>query len=176
MRYIDENLYLHLLNNWRQYIQRLRVSEVQRLLFLLEAPEYCMRAFREHGVNGQDLLNLQENDLDDSRFKFPRPVQRKVLRIAEAWRSFQVMSGGPSLGCLSLDRFLDHHVECGRSPEALAQLQSAFRALDVNNNGSIGFEEYLVGYSLLLESAAMQPCLSTADLLVLENGTSHRWK
>ena len=56
----------------------MRTQEVQRLLYVMEAPDYCMRAFRENGVNGQDMLSLQEADMDDSRFKFPKNVQRKV--------------------------------------------------------------------------------------------------
>ncbi|GLC44299.1 hypothetical protein PLESTB_000762800 [Pleodorina starrii] len=128
--------------------------EVQRLLYLLEAPEYCMRAFREHGVNGQDLLHMDDHDLEDSRFKFPRHVQRKVLRIAEAWRCFQLLAGGPTADSLSLDRLLDHHRSGGSSPEALSQLQAAFLSLDVNNSGALSFEEFLVGYSLLEAAGA----------------------
>jgi hypothetical protein len=144
---------------------RMHVQEVQRLLFVMEAPEYCMRAFRENGVNGQDLLSLQEADMDDSRFKFPKNVQRKVtrrpirasadtihgrtaaaslatgmmhllhlmarrmhlccqhilsyphalavcmqvLRIAQAWRTFQSITGSPTKGFVTLAEYVSYY-------------------------------------------------------------------
>ncbi|GIL44206.1 hypothetical protein Vafri_1738 [Volvox africanus] len=138
------------------------VMEVQRLLFLLEAPEYCMRAFREHCVNGQDLVHMQEGDLEDSRFKFPRHVKRKVLRIAEAWRFFQVLNEGPTQTSLSLERFLEYHLRNGSSQETISKLREAFLTLDVNNNGGLTFEEFLLGFSLLQEAAAAQPFARTS--------------
>ncbi|GLI70144.1 hypothetical protein VaNZ11_014954 [Volvox africanus] len=146
------------------------VMEVQRLLFLLEAPEYCMRAFREHCVNGQDLVHMQEGDLEDSRFKFPRHVKRKVLRIAEAWRFFQVLNDGPTQTSLSLEQFLDYHLRIGSPPEVISKLRVAFLTLDVNNNGGLTFEEFLLGFSLLQaagsgwgSAAAAQPFARTSS-------------
>ncbi|GIL87296.1 hypothetical protein Vretimale_1750 [Volvox reticuliferus] len=138
------------------------VMEVQRLLFLLEAPEYCMRAFREHCVNGQDLVHMQESDFEDSRFKFPRHVKRKVLRIAEAWRFFQVLNEGPTQTSLSMERFLDHHLRNGSPPEVISELRAAFLILDINNNGSLTFEEFLLGFSLLEAAGAAQTFAPTS--------------
>ncbi len=39
---------------------------------------------QEHGVNGQDLLCMTEEDMEDGRFKFPKNVQRKVGRVGLA--------------------------------------------------------------------------------------------
>ncbi|GIL95809.1 hypothetical protein Vretimale_1750 [Volvox reticuliferus] len=159
------------------------VMEVQRLLFLLEAPEYCMRAFREHCVNGQDLVHMQESDFEDRwtrglgeaagycssistgfnrRFKFPRHVKRKVLRIAEAWRFFQVLNEGPTQTSLSMERFLDHHLRNGSPPEVISELRAAFLILDINNNGSLTFEEFLLGFSLLEAAGAAQTFAPTS--------------
>ncbi|GFR40336.1 hypothetical protein Agub_g878 [Astrephomene gubernaculifera] len=136
------------------------VLEVQRLLFLLEAPEYCMRAFREHGVNGQDLLHMQEEDLDDSRFKFPRHVQRKVMRIPLAWRAFLAISGSSTQGSISREQYVAFYGSeelAGSSPAVLAELHSCFGAVDLNSNGCLSFEEFLVGFSLLHEPVATKP-------------------
>ncbi|PNH10592.1 hypothetical protein TSOC_002703 [Tetrabaena socialis] len=137
--------------------------ELQRLLYLMEAPEYCMRAFREHGVNGQDLLDLREEDFDDSRFKFPRHVQRKVLRVAQAWRTFQGITGSPTKGSISVDEYVSYYSD-GRDAEAVARLRAAYRAVDANSNNSLTFEEFLVGFSLLDAAVAesLRPSSSSA--------------
>lgn len=52
---------------------------------------HCMHILlQEHGVNGQDLLCMTEEDMEDGRFKFPKNVQRKVGRLG--WCSFDPMS------------------------------------------------------------------------------------
>lgn len=116
------------------------VMEVQRLLHLMEAPEYCMRAFRENGVNGQDILSLEEADMHDIRFKFPKNVQRKVLRIAQAWRTFQSIAGSPTKGFITMAEYVAYY-SYGRTAQAHRQLESAYRMVDNNNNGSLAFEE-----------------------------------
>lgn len=58
------------------------VQDVQRLLAIIEAPDYCVRAFREHAVNGADLLAMDMKDMEDSPFRFPKFVQRKVRHTA----------------------------------------------------------------------------------------------
>ncbi|KAG2429583.1 hypothetical protein HXX76_010817 [Chlamydomonas incerta] len=122
--------------------------EVQRLLYLLEAPEYAMRAFREHGINGQDLLVLRDDDLEDPRFKFPRHVIRKVMRISTAWKVFQSITGSVTRGAITMEQYVAHY-SYGRSPDVVTQLQAAYRVVDANSNGSLTFEEFLVGFSLL---------------------------
>ncbi|GIL44207.1 hypothetical protein Vafri_1738 [Volvox africanus] len=97
-----------------------------------------------------------------SRFKFPRHVKRKVLRIAEAWRFFQVLNEGPTQTSLSLERFLEYHLRNGSSQETISKLREAFLTLDVNNNGGLTFEEFLLGFSLLQEAAAAQPFARTS--------------
>ncbi|KXZ45135.1 hypothetical protein GPECTOR_58g584 [Gonium pectorale] len=138
------------------------VLEVQRLLFLLEAPEYCMRAFREHGVNGQDLVVLEEEDLDDSRFKFPRHVQRKVMRIPRAWRTYVSITGSSTNPVVSVDQYVQYYSK-DRPAAVQTQLRAAFRMVDTNNNGLLTFEEFLVGFSLLEAALAEQQALPHAQ-------------
>eukprot|EP00198_Chlamydomonas_reinhardtii_P008317 XP_001697654.1 predicted protein [Chlamydomonas reinhardtii] len=83
-----------------------------------------MRAFREHGINGQ------------------------VMRISQAWKVFQSITGSVTKGAITMEQYVAHY-SYGRSPDVVTQLQAAYRVVDANSNGSLTFEEFLVGFSLL---------------------------
>lgn len=62
------------------------VADVQSLLRACEVPEYALRALKEQGVAGCDLLTLRPEDLaEDPRFKLPPVLVRKVRCIHHAW-------------------------------------------------------------------------------------------
>ncbi|KAG2488465.1 hypothetical protein HYH03_012970 [Edaphochlamys debaryana] len=124
-----------------------------------------MRAFREHGVNGQDLLVLQEEDLEDARFKFPKHVQRKVMRIPAAWRVFQSITGSPGRPAITIDQYVGYYSQGRFNETVVSQLQAAYRAVDANNNGNLTFEEFLVGFSFLDAAVAetRRPHFATSE-------------
>lgn len=91
----------------------LSLQDVLRLLHLVQAPDYVMKAFKENCITGTDLLHLEISDFDDSRFRYPQPVRRKVMRIVDAWKAFCMMSGSMASRTVTLEQFVAFHNPSG---------------------------------------------------------------
>eukprot|EP00798_Chlamydomonas_sp_ICE-L_P027734 gene27734-7380_t len=140
-------------------------KDVQHLLKAVEIPDFVIRMFKENSIIGQDLIDIAVEDLLDPRYKLPKLLIRKILRIPAAWKLFGILALSDTSVSLTLREYVSYLTTSGFTSSAMVRLTKAYQCCDTNNDGRLSFEEFAVGASFLVDviESEMDAVLAAGD-------------
>eukprot|EP00195_Chlamydomonas_chlamydogama_P016550 CAMPEP_0202908096 /NCGR_PEP_ID=MMETSP1392-20130828/44860_1 /ASSEMBLY_ACC=CAM_ASM_000868 /TAXON_ID=225041 /ORGANISM="Chlamydomonas chlamydogama, Strain SAG 11-48b" /LENGTH=346 /DNA_ID=CAMNT_0049597251 /DNA_START=312 /DNA_END=1352 /DNA_ORIENTATION=+ len=150
-------------------------KDVLSLLQTVELPDYCLRAFKESSITGQDIMSMTPDDLTDSRFKLNPIIIRKVLRIPAAWRLMCFINGSDTQTSITMTTFMRFLHNLGLdSAGHMVRLSEVYGCCDTRHTQELSLDTFLPAAPFIADvlTEELGRCSSSNDSSTSSGGTA----